>query len=48
MGWTKDLADQLGGSEDGIKLILGQLMGYPLVLIHRYLVSNRLVNKKET
>jgi len=40
-GWTALLADTLGGSEAGLKLILGQLAGYPVLLFYRKLLSDK-------
>jgi lysophospholipid acyltransferase 5 len=39
--WTKDAAESLGGSEAGLKLILGQLAGYPLLLFYRKFLSDK-------
>eukprot|EP00088_Acartia_fossae_P070178 TRINITY_DN9328_c0_g1_i8.p1 TRINITY_DN9328_c0_g1~~TRINITY_DN9328_c0_g1_i8.p1 ORF type:complete len:507 (+),score=73.62 TRINITY_DN9328_c0_g1_i8:78-1598(+) len=41
MGWTALLADKLGGTEAGLKLILGQLAGYPVLLLYRKLLSDK-------
>jgi len=39
--WTASLAESLGGSEAGLKLIIGQLLGYPLLLFYRKFISNK-------
>lgn len=41
MGWTATIAEELGGSEAGLKLLLGQLAGYPLLLIHRRFLRDK-------
>lgn len=41
MGWTGEVASRLGGSEDAVKLLVGQFLGYPLMFIHRYLLADR-------
>lgn len=35
MTWTQSIADSLGVADEGLRLILGQLSGYPLFLLHR-------------
>jgi len=35
MSWTARLASSLGSPESGLKLVLGQLAGYPLLLLYR-------------
>jgi len=40
-GWTGELAASVGGSEAGLKLILGQLSGYPILLFYRKFLSNK-------
>ena len=35
MTWTADVASSLGAPESGLKLILGQLSGYPIFLLYR-------------
>jgi hypothetical protein len=32
--WTLSLADTLGCGESGLKLVLGQLFGYPICYFH--------------
>ena len=39
MSWTALLADRLGCPETGLKLVLGQLSGYPLFLLHNALLK---------
>ena len=41
MAWTATIAEELGGSEAGLKLLLGQLAGYPLLLIHRKFLRDK-------
>lgn len=36
MGWATSLANSLGVAEEGLRLILGQISGYPLFLFHRH------------
>jgi len=36
MGWPATLANSLGVAEEGLRLILGQISGYPLFLFHRF------------
>jgi len=38
---VKELAESVGGSEDGLRLLIGQLCGYPIMLLHRFLLANR-------
>jgi len=40
-GWTQTLSDNFGGTEAGLKLIIGQLAGYPILLLYRKLLSNK-------
>lgn len=40
MSWTVSLANALGASESGVRLIFGQLSGYPLFLLHRMYLRN--------
>jgi len=35
MPWTKDLADLMGADESALKLLIGQLFGYPVMLLHK-------------
>jgi len=39
--WTYNLATSLGAEESGLKLVLGQLAGYPLVLFYRKFLAYR-------
>jgi len=39
--WTYNLASSLGAEESGLKLVLGQLAGYPLVLFYRRFLAYR-------
>jgi len=41
MSWTSSLASWLGGSEDGLVFLLGQLMGYPVMLVYRLFLYKR-------
>lgn len=36
MSWTGSVANYLGVAEEGLRLILGQLAGYPFFLLHSY------------
>jgi len=42
--WTYTLATSLGAEESGLKLVLGQLAGYPLVLAYRKFLACRDTN----
>jgi len=42
--WTANLASSLGTEESGLKLVLGQLAGYPLVLLYRRYLASRDTN----
>ena len=39
MSWTATAAASLGAPEAGLKLILGQVSGYPLFLLYRAALS---------
>jgi len=39
--WTYNLATSLGAEESGLRLVLGQLAGYPLVLLYRRYLATR-------
>ncbi len=39
MTWTKDLADSLNAPESGLKLVIGQLSAYPLMVLYRSLFA---------
>lgn len=39
MSWTSSLAESLGCPESALKLVLGQLAGYPLFLFHFYFLK---------
>jgi len=43
-GWTHNVANSLGASESGLRLVLGQLAGYPLLLLYRRHIFNKDVN----
>jgi len=42
--WTASLATSLGTPESGLRLVLGQLAGYPLLLVYRRLLASRDTN----
>jgi len=44
MSWVAAAAVSLGASEAALKLILGQLLGVPLMLLYRALISHRETN----
>merc|ERR1719507_1030289 len=44
MGWTHSIASSLGASESALKLVLGQLAGYPLLLLYRRHLAHRETN----
>jgi hypothetical protein len=39
MSWTQSLAESLGCGESGLKLVLGQLLGYPICYLHALLLK---------
>ena len=41
MTFLSSLVETLGCSEDGLRLILGQLLGYPVMLIYRWIIANQ-------
>jgi len=41
MSWVTGLATSLGATEAALKLIIGQLLGYPLMLLYRRAVSTQ-------
>ena len=41
MTFLSSLAETLGCSEEGSRLILGQLLGYPVILVYRWIVANQ-------
>ena len=41
MTFLSSVAETLGCSEDGLRLILGQLLGYPVMLIYRWIIANQ-------
>ena len=41
MGLTAYIAEQAGATEPALKLILGQLAGYPILLLHRRLLRDK-------
>jgi len=42
--WTYAIASSLGASESGLRLVLGQLAGYPLLLLYRRHLANKETN----
>ena len=42
--WTANLATSLGAQESGLKLVLGQLAGYPLLLLYRRHLASKDTN----
>jgi len=44
MGWTHSIASSLGASESALRLVLGQLAGYPLLLLYRRHLANKDTN----
>jgi lysophospholipid acyltransferase 5 len=40
MSWTKSLADSMGADENALKLLFAQLFGYPVMLLHRKLLTH--------
>lgn len=44
LGWTHSVANSLGASESGLRLVLGQLAGYPLLLLYRRHLANKDTN----
>jgi len=42
--WTASIANSLGAEESGLKLVLGQLAGYPLLLLYRRHLANKDTN----
>jgi lysophospholipid acyltransferase 5 len=48
MSWVAAAAASLGASEAALRLILGQLAGYPLVLLYRRLLAHRDTNTQHT
>jgi len=44
MSWVAAAAVSLGASEAALKLILGQLLGVPLMLLYRALIAHRETN----
>ena len=42
--WTTSLASSLGAEESGLRLVLGQLAGYPLLLLYRRHLATRDTN----
>ena len=43
MSWVAAAAVSLGASEAALKLILGQLLGVPLMLLYRALITHRYI-----
>ena len=41
MSWVAAAAVSLGASEAALKLIIGQLLGVPLMLLYRTLIAHR-------
>ena len=41
MSWTHTIASSLGASEAGLRLVLGQLAGYPLLFLYRRHLARR-------
>ena len=41
MGLVAYIAEQAGATEPALKLILGQLAGYPILLLHRRLLRDK-------
>ena len=41
MAFISSLAENLGASEAALRLLLGQLMGYPVMLVYRRLVASQ-------
>ena len=44
LGWTHSVAGVLGAPEPGLRLVLGQLAGYPLLLLYRRHIANKDTN----
>ena len=44
LGWTHEVANILGAAESGLRLVLGQLAGYPLLLLYRRHLANKDTN----
>jgi len=44
MSWVASLASSLGAAEAALKLILGQVLGYPLMLLYRRVVATQPTN----
>ena len=41
MTFLTSMAGTLGCSEEGLRLLLGQLLGYPIILIYRWIIANQ-------
>ena len=41
MTFLSSIAETLGCSEDGLRLILGQLLGYPVILVYRWIIATQ-------
>ena len=41
MIFLTSMAGTLECSEEGLRLLLGQLLGYPIVMIYRWIIANQ-------
>ena len=48
MSWVATTAASLGASEAALKLILGQLLGVPLMFLYRAVIAHRYIENRDT
>ena len=41
MTFLSPVVETLGCSEDGLRLILGLFLGYPVILVYRWIIASR-------